>query len=242
MVNKDLAQTMKEQGLTYKEIAEALNCSEAWCKKNLKGVTKNKADESIFNEVVIKAKSTQGVTVSEIKHIIRALHKNTFNKEDNDREAKTVSRIKAKLRTTEGCLIRPYWMIPNRARDSLVELMKSAHNINDRIEEEVRCFLFYFNLDNSYAKSVRYAIIQLTQAGVDAKLGFSPQTTIDNLESIASILEERLSEEDYTINLPYNTYEKKYIPNHPPSKSIFYTSEDDCEIPESLPLEAYLDD
>ena len=40
MVNKDLAQTMKEQGLTYKEIAEALNCSEAWCKKNLKGVTK----------------------------------------------------------------------------------------------------------------------------------------------------------------------------------------------------------
>lgn len=38
MVDKELATKLRKQGLTYKNIASIVGCSEAWCKKNLAGV------------------------------------------------------------------------------------------------------------------------------------------------------------------------------------------------------------
>jgi len=56
MVNKEKAIALRNEGLTYKEIAEILGCSVVWCKKNLKGVkvftTQDRIDrvDRIFRE------------------------------------------------------------------------------------------------------------------------------------------------------------------------------------------------
>lgn len=38
MIDKSQAVSLREQGHTYKEIADLLGCSEIWCKKTLKDV------------------------------------------------------------------------------------------------------------------------------------------------------------------------------------------------------------
>jgi len=40
MVDKKMAVMLRFQGLSYKEIAKQLGCSESWCKANLAGVDK----------------------------------------------------------------------------------------------------------------------------------------------------------------------------------------------------------
>ena len=52
MVDKELAVKLRKQGMTYKSIAAALACSEAWCKKNLVDVE----PEGRLPEVQMEAK------------------------------------------------------------------------------------------------------------------------------------------------------------------------------------------
>lgn len=42
MIDKSKAVALRLQGHTYKDIAIIVGCSEAWCKKELKGVLTNK--------------------------------------------------------------------------------------------------------------------------------------------------------------------------------------------------------
>jgi cyanate lyase len=37
MIDKELANKLRKQGLTYKQVADTVGCSVEWCKKNLKG-------------------------------------------------------------------------------------------------------------------------------------------------------------------------------------------------------------
>lgn len=53
MVDKKLALMLREQGLSYKEIAMQLGCSESWCKKELRGV--EKGEWAVNNETKIAA-------------------------------------------------------------------------------------------------------------------------------------------------------------------------------------------
>lgn len=38
MIDRELANKLRKQGLTYKQVAETIGCSVEWCKKNLVGV------------------------------------------------------------------------------------------------------------------------------------------------------------------------------------------------------------
>jgi len=69
--------------------------------------------------------------------------------------------------------------------------MQSTKLISDRMEEEVAYFIHLFNLDSSYAYSVRWAIVSLTYAGDKLGGGTDAQSTIDNLEHLVHILESR---------------------------------------------------
>lgn len=47
MIDKQKAIRLRESGLTYREIAEELDCSEIWCKTNLKGIVKRDIQKEI---------------------------------------------------------------------------------------------------------------------------------------------------------------------------------------------------
>ncbi len=188
-INK--AKQLREEGCTYKEIAQTLGCSEIWCKTNLKTVKKHKTDDEILAQTMDKARSKEGITNIEIRHIIRTLHTNTFTKEDKIKEDKIFNRIKLRLREHKDCLVRPYWLQPHKAQQSFIELMQSTKLISDRIEEEVSNYIDLFNLDSSYANSVRWAIVSLTYAGSKLGNGTDAQSTINMVENLVNEFENR---------------------------------------------------
>lgn len=242
-VNKQLAQQLREEGCTYKQIAQQLGCSEDWCKRNLKQVVKNNKDEEIYNSAVSLAQTNNGITNIEIRKLIQAAHKHSYSKEDKQQEDKVFNRIKARVRKTEGCIIRPYWLQPQNAQQSFIALMQSTQLISDRIEEEVRSFINSFDLDDSYSNSIRWAIVSLTYAGSKFGSGTDAQSTIDNLERITNDLEER---NNSCAPLPHSIIFREKVRTISPicEKSVFV---DECaindgvsEMPESLPIDAYL--
>ena len=55
MVDKSKAAKLREQGYTYAQIADQLDCSEAWCRKNLVSVDKGIMTQEIDVNTKIKA-------------------------------------------------------------------------------------------------------------------------------------------------------------------------------------------
>lgn len=200
MIDKQSAQKMREAGHTYKHIAQTIGCSEAWCKQNLSHVVKNTKEQDILAQTVLIAQSKDGITNQQIRNVIRSFYPTTFSKEDKLLEDKVFNKIKSKLRKEPNCLVRPYWMQPHKANESFIALMQSTKLVSDRIEEEVVYFLDLFNLDNSYANSVRWAIVSLTYAGSKFGTGTDAQSTIDNFERLVYELQNRnISSLDYSI-------------------------------------------
>lgn len=224
-IDKQSAQKMREAGHTYKHIAQTLGCSEDWCKRNLSSITKNTKEKEILEQIKNLAQSKEGVTNQEIRNTIRIYYPNTFSKEDKAVEDKMFNKLKSQLRKEDKCLIRPYWLQPDKPNDSFIALMQATQVVSDRIEEEVCYFLNLFQLDNSYANSVRWAIVSLTYAGSKFGNGTDAQTTIDNLEKLVHELEER---QLHTLHHIYTSDKKCTLNTVISEKSVF----EDFVIPE----------
>ena len=218
MIDKQSAQKMREAGHTYKHIAQTIGCSEAWCKQNLSHIVKNTKEQDILAQTILIAQSKDGITNQQIRNVIRSFYPTTFSKEDKLLEDKVFNKIKSKLRKEDNCLVRPYWMQPHKANESFIALMQSTKLVSDRIEEEVSYFLDLFDLDTSYANSVRWAIVSLTYAGSKFGTGTDAQSTIDNFEQLVYELQNRnISSLSYS-----NTYvDKSILSNAIEEKSIF---------------------
>lgn len=224
MIDKQSAQKMREAGHTYKHIAQTIGCSEAWCKQNLSHIVKNTKEQDILAQTILIAQSKDGITNQQIRNVIRSFYPTTFSKEDKLLEDKVFNKIKSKLRKESNCLVRPYWMQPHKANESFIALMQSTKLVSDRIEEEVAYFIDLFDLDNSYANSIRWAIVSLTYAGSKFGTGTDAQSTIDNFEQLVYELQNRnISSLSYS-----NTSVDKSILSHAIEvKSIF----DDFDVP-----------
>jgi len=217
-VDKQRAQKMREAGHTYKHIAQTIGCSEDWCKRNLSTVVKNTKDKEMLAQTILIAQSKEGITNQQIRNVIRSFYPTTFTKEDKLLEDKVFNKIKAQLRKEDNCIVRPYWMQPDKANESFIALMQSTKLVSDRIEEEVAYFIDLFDLDNSYANSVRWAIVSLTYAGSKFGTGTDAQSTIDNFERLVHELQNR----NYTQQHVYNTYVSSCAPNNViDSESVF---------------------
>jgi len=234
-VDVQQAHKLREEGCTYKEIAQTIGCSEDWCKRNLKFVVKNQKDEEILAQTIKRAKSVDGITNIEIRRIIRTLHTNSFCKEDRQREDKIFNRIKVKLRKIDGCLVRPYWLQPQQAQQSFDALMQSTRLISDRVEEEVASFIELFDLDESYTNSIRWAIVSLTHAGSKLGSGTDIQSTINNLENLVTNLRDR----NTPLHFYNNTYVKKCALKKEDGEKVYCG---ESVVPELLPIEAYCDE
>jgi bacterioferritin-associated ferredoxin len=200
VVDKQLAQQMREAGHTYKHIAQTIGCSEDWCKRNLSKVVKNTKEKEILAQTIELAQSKDGVTNQQIRNVIRTFYPTTFSKEDKLLEDKMFNKIKTQLRKEDNCVVRPYWMQPQQANESFIALMQATKLVSDRIEEEVVYFLNLFNLDSSYVNSVRWAIVSLTYAGSKFGSGTDAQSTIDNLERLVHEMQNRNTTTMHYIN------------------------------------------
>ena len=190
MIDKVKAIELREQGLSYKDIASELGCSIDWCKQNLKAVSKNTQEKKLIKSLSLKAKSRQGITTGEILKELRTIQPNDFSKEQKVLEDKAMKRLKDNLGKEPKALVRPYWMKPEDARLSLKLVLQAVNAIDERLYEYVNEIRQELNLDESYIKSLSYVINRLTFAGS----AISPEPTqnfLDRMEKITNELEER---------------------------------------------------
>jgi len=185
-----MAKKLREKGLTYKAIAEVLECSVVWCKENLKGTTKSAPEVQTVKELTNKAVSKDAVTSKEIFTETRKIYPNDFTKESMEQEEKHIRRIKDKIRTNEDSIIRPYWMVPDNSRAIFYSMMQTLQDRDEREQEEIDSIRAEHSLDESYSNSIGFALSSMSKFG--SKLTKrSVVAEINRLSAIVDELEKR---------------------------------------------------
>lgn len=220
MIDLEKAKVLREQGYTYQEIAEKLGCSVDWCKRNLKGVSKNTQEKKAIDKATKIAQSNEGITNGEIRQLVQIVYPYEEAKEYATTEAKAMARFKAAINKAENTLIRPYWMKPQEAHYSLKLILAAVDNINQSMTTEVDYIRKQLDQDQSYDMSIRYAIIKLLLGS-----GLVPEGAenhCNTLSEIALRLEEKNNcvEDHYTKIHHINTCVKKCAPKNLVRKSV----------------------
>lgn len=132
---KEEAITLRQEGHTYKEIAEALSVSVDWCKKNLKDVSKGLKNEPYIDEIITLATRPEGITVYEANGIIMKHHT------DKQLSQSEMSNIRAKAkRKNKDCLFRPEWISVENPSSSYKSLCAYVLHLQDEIDNVVRWY------------------------------------------------------------------------------------------------------
>lgn len=202
MIDKVKAKELREQGLAYTEIATILDCSVIWCKKNLRGVSKNQPEQAMISSVLVPlAQSNSMLTNGQIRKEVRTIYPNDFTKAQQDREDASMQRVRTKVKQSKGAMVRPYWMLPTASLAVLYSVIREAQAMDDRMQEAIDVLRSEHSMDETYVKSLRYAINDLTLAGTNSE---PLQSKIDRLESIAIELCRRNPGSDSTKILPHH--------------------------------------
>lgn len=135
---KDKAKSLREQGLSYKEIAVQLELSERWCKINLVDVVKKEA--LLVDELCTKSKSNHGVSKGEVA---KAFNIYDMSREDGVKVLNSkVKQIRSKDKKNN--IVRPDWMVPDMARLVTRQVIETSLILEDRCNEasfELWCYL-----------------------------------------------------------------------------------------------------
>lgn len=229
MKTKEHATLLREQGLSYAEVAEQTGYSIDWCKKNLKTVQKNKQEKGAIAEAVVKAQSKDGITNGEIKYLVRSVYPVDGSKEQKLLEDKAISRFKTAINKEPYTVIRPYWMQPENAQISFNLLLRSIDDISQRMTDEVTSIRQALNLDMTYDNSLRYAIIKMLQGSTLAQEGL--ESHCDLLARTADNLERRNNDPQH-FYAPISTCTEKCALNKPSGKKCIpdecHGAEPDC--------------
>lgn len=138
MIDKQKAIALKESGLTNKEVAEVLGCSEVWCKTNLKGVKKKDIAPEDLLYLQEKGKGKDCITTGEIYSKLLPV---PDNKDQKKEKQLALRRTKDKLKEDKEVIIRQAWIHPQRARFSYNNMLCYINDLNDRLDEYVRMHL-----------------------------------------------------------------------------------------------------
>ena len=179
---KQKAVSLRQQGLTYKEIVSALDgaVSVDWCKKNLKGVTRVQKKDECLQELIALGVRPCGVTEYEANKLIFKYHHNATKDK--------LRYIKDKAKEMEPkCLIHSGWIDPMMPRDSHKAMNAFVLHLMDHVEELVEDYRELYPNTNEWA--VKHEML---------KLAFSSKISPESLgtrlfrnEKLAETLEDR---------------------------------------------------
>lgn len=232
-VDKTKAIKLREQGMSYKDVAQELGCSEAWCKINLKSVQKNVGEKNAINHCISLALSLQGITYSEILRSIQSVYSYADTKEQRVEERKAMTRFRNAINKVGGTVIRPYWMQPANAQQSLTSVLQAVDDISVRINDEIEFIRRKYDMNSSYDKSLRTTIIKMLMC---SKLPEGIEAYCDHLSSVANKLEDRLCDKGSTFSNSIEYSAEKDIPFEPMFISAIF---DECG---DIVPEEYLDE
>lgn len=197
-IDIDKAKLLRQEGKTLQEVADIVGCSLAWCKANLKGTKQVSRDKELIEGIRTKGKSKDGIASTEV----RILVKNEYpNLEGNELEDKVTAIKKAARRDNKDVIIRPYWMVPEQARDCTTMMLEFAQEIYELKEYLAKKYRREFDLDESAHNTVIYSLTTMS-AGEYNKL--MPQGLIEygrQLGQIQDALEDRHNGKPSTVTV-----------------------------------------
>lgn len=201
MIDKQRAIELKESGLTNKEVAQELGCSEGWCRKYLKGVKRKDVTDEDFLHLQQKGKSPECVTTGEV-------YSKLLIKDDKKAKKLALRRIKDKLKEDKEVIIRQAWVHPERARFSYNNMIMYINDLNDKLDEYIRMHLAECGFskeqikDNHLYNSTLAFMVKNSQYG--NLIGSYQQGIFESIESSLDAIEDRNTQTDY--ELPKKEY------------------------------------
>jgi DNA-binding CsgD family transcriptional regulator len=203
MIDKELAIKLKESGLTNKEIAQNLGCSEGWCRKYLRGVKRKDISQEDFEILQHKGRSPECITTGEVysKLLIKG-----NSPEDKKQRKLALRRTKEKLKEDEEVIIRQAWIHPERARFSYNNMLLYINDLNERLDEYVRMHLVECGFtkeqikDNHLYNSTLSFMVKNSQYG--NLVGSYQQGVFESIQASLDSIEERNAQTHY--ELPSN--------------------------------------
>ena len=187
--DKQEAIALREQGLSYREIAQQTGYSIDWCKQHLKGVSKNKEEKDLLMEAVHLAQSNTGITTGDIIRLVQIMYPYNNTKEQEDAQRRGILRFKSYIKKQPNTLIRPYWMKPENANLSFQSILSIVDNVSIHMNEEIIAIRKQFDYDTSYDKSIRFAVIKMLYCSGLLKEGVENHCAM--LEEVVVELEKR---------------------------------------------------
>lgn len=187
-VDKVRAEELRNAGMSYDEISQELGCSVAWCKKNLKGVKKDKVRGDIIETIRLKGRSASGITRGEINVLINAAFVG-MSKDDKKLEYEKLTD--AARRNRKDVIIRPYWMIPTNPRGCTNTMMDMAQELYETMHVLAKKYRHFHNLDESYQNSIAYGLHMLTSGEYNSMMPQGLNKKGTQMDVMCSLLEER---------------------------------------------------
>lgn len=188
-IDIEKAKQLRLEGYTLQQVADALNCSLAWCKANLKGVKQANKDKSLVDEIRRLGRSKQGVTTGEIRNLVLK----QYNLSGKPLQTKIAEMKRVARRDNKDVVIRPYWMLPDEARECTLVMLEYANEVWEFKEHLANKYRQAYNLDASYTNAIIYGLTAMS-AGENSML--LPQGLMEygcQLEAIQDSLDERNS-------------------------------------------------
>lgn len=179
---KDEAESLRKQGMTYKDIVSRLEgITLDWCKKNLKDVKVVKESDECLRELITLGCRPEGITHYEANGLIYKYHPNV--------NTNKLNYLKDKARKLESSFVlHSGWIDYMKPNESHKAMNAFAIHLMDQVDCMVEDYTQMYPNSNKW--SVRYEML---------KLAFSKQISPEPLssrvytnEKLAEVMEERL--------------------------------------------------
>ncbi len=191
MIDKVKAQELRLAGMTYKQIATELDCSEAWCKKNLKDCEHNKPVDSQLQEVIKLSLTETGITSFQLLGLM--MTKDELRDDSKEGKLKKESVLKNTTRKVKAAngVVRPTWMPSESSVEAFDDLIRIVNDLDSRLYEEIELFKKEHNLPDYCYNSVLNAITMTSQIGSLLRGASSTIALVDSYHERAIELRSR---------------------------------------------------
>lgn len=170
MIDKQRATELRQEGLSYQQIAETLGCSVQWCKVNLKNVQKNTKEKELIEKCINLGLRPEGISTIEIRHqIVKSYPEMSDSNGLTEDGLKMYKKIKVKIREKDGTIVRPAWLVPTNVDQIFKAVIQAVDNIDRRVDEEISDVIRVINPSQKERefvyKSLESQIFNLTHLG-----------------------------------------------------------------------------
>lgn len=191
MVDKAKAQELRLSGMTYKQIATELDCSEAWCKKNLKDCEHNKPVDTQLEEVIRISLTETGITSFQLLGIMMSKDElRDDSKEGKARKESVLKNTTRKVKAANG-VVRPTWMPSESSVEAFDDLIRLVNELDTRLYEEIELFRKEHSLPDYSYNSILNAVTMTSQIGSMLRGASSTIALVDSYHERAIELRNR---------------------------------------------------